>query len=154
MSAYTLTYQRETFPQAMREAGALLADHYKEIAWRQDKIPLAPDGSRYLALEKAGVLRVYTAREDGRLVGYSVYMVTTHAHYKETLYANNDVLFIEKQSRGTVGLRLIRFAEAALKAEGVQVVMLHIKSYNDWSAVVVRMGYEQTDRIFQKWIGE
>lgn len=149
----TITYQREGLLPAMREAAVLLRDHYEEIAWRRDKIPLAPDDDRYLNLERAGVLRVYTARGP-RLIGYSVYMVSTHAHYKETLYANNDVLFIEKQARGTVGLGLIRFAEAALKAEGVQVVMLHVKTYNDWSPIAERMGYEATDRIFQKWIGE
>ena len=149
-----VTCQREALMPAMQEAEGLLRAHYEEIAWRRDKIALAPDEARYKSLEKAGVLRVYTARADGRLIGYSVYLVAAALHYKDTVYANNDVLFIEAAARGTAGLRLIRFAEAALKAEGVHVVLLHVKSYNDWSVIAARMGYEPTDKIFQKWIGD
>lgn len=149
-----ICYQRESFSSSFPEAKLLTQLHYDEIAWKKDKIPLSIDHVKYEAMDRAGSLRVYTARKDNKLVGYAIFIVGRHLHYDTTLYANNDVLYVDPRQRGTAGLRLIDFSEAALKTEGVHVVILHIKTYNDWSPVAVRKGYEPTDRVFQKWIGD
>lgn len=149
-----ITYQRESIASAMPEAAKLLEQHYQELTWRKDKIALAPDEKRYRELDRLGFLRVYTARKRGRLIGYAVYMVGPHLHYKQTIYANNDVLFIDPEERGMAGIKLIRFAEADLAAQGVQVVCLHVKAYNDWGVLAKRMGYDPTDTVYQKWVGE
>lgn len=149
-----IEFARETFDQAYPDAAQLLLDHYEEIAWRKDKIKLNVDAARYRSVEKSGALRVFTARLDGALVGYCAYIVTMHLHYSGTKCGKNDVVFMAKSYRGGTGARLLKYCEAALKAEGVQVIDLHIKLAHNWGPMAERMGYEHTEGNYQKWIGD
>jgi len=145
--------QHEPFAQCIDEGQRLLQAHYKEIAWRQDKIPLAIDREAYLRMDMEGKLMIFTARDSGRLVGYAAWFVNKHPHYKTTQYAVNDVIYVDPESRGGLGIRLIKFSEKSLRETGVSVVVLHIKKILDWSLMAERLGYELTDLVHQKWIG-
>lgn len=149
----TVVIQQEPVAFA-KECEDILREHYEEVAWRKDKIKFAPDYPIYDSLEKAGILRCYVARRDGIIVGYAVFFVKPHFHYKHTLVAANDILYVEKSSRGYVlGKRLLSFAEGKLKAEGVHYIGLHIKDCLDWSPLALKLGYESVERQYQKWIG-
>ena len=148
-----LTFQREPLMPAFQEAGPLFREHYEEIAWKQDKVKLDPDVGKYAAYEKADVLRVFIARRDGILVGYAAYILSRPLHYKGIIAATNDVVFLSKSERGGAGVRLMKFAEKELIAEGVQAISLHIKTWANWGKLAERMGYEHTEVIYQKWVG-
>src|SRR5262245_23443365 len=106
-----VTFQRELAQDLIKNIGYLIELHYKEIARYQD-IPLDPDFSLYLAAEAAGNLRCYTARMDSLLVGYSVFMVRRNLHYRSSLQAIQDILFVAPEYRKSrIGVRLIRFCD-------------------------------------------
>ena len=128
----------------------LLQAHWREIAHYQD-IELKPDVETYARLQAAGQLRCYTARDSGRLIGYVVFFVRPNPHYATSLQAHQDVLFVALDYRkGMVGVRLIRFAEQRLKAEGVQVIYHHAKRTNKVGELLKRLGYELVDEIYAK----
>lgn len=142
-----LTFQRETLDQAKADGEPLLRRHWIEIAHYLD-ITYDPQWDKYELLEASGVLRIYTARLDGRLIGYCVFVVGYNLHYRASLEANEDVLFLAPEHRkGRVGLKLIQFVDAQLKAEGVQLVRRHIKFAHDHFPLLERMGYEKIDMI-------
>lgn len=142
-----LTFQRETLDQAKADGEPLLRRHWVEIAHYLD-ITYDPRWSVYEAYEQAGGLRIYTARLDGQLVGYCVFTVNFNIHYAGSLEANEDVLFLAPEHRkGRLGLKLIQFTDAQLKAEGVQLVKRHIKFAHDHFPLLERMGYEKIDMI-------
>ena len=145
---------RERAQDIFDEAMPLLRAHYREIAHHQD-IPLDPDFERYKHLEDLNVLRCYTARddEDGRLLGYAVFIVSPNLHYRKSIQAMQDVLYVRPENRGT-GLRLVRYADECLAADGVQVVTQHIKAAHNFGAALERMGYELIDLIYQKRLDE
>jgi GNAT superfamily N-acetyltransferase len=146
-----ITFQQERLNDVRAEITPLLDKHYKEIALHQDAIPLAPDWARYASLEELGVLAIYTAREDGRLIGYSVFFVTPHIHYETTLVASNDLLFVDPEYRGgSTGLKLIRFSEQALKERGVKKVTWHCKFSNGLQHLLNRLGYADEEVIVGK----
>ena len=58
----------------------LLEEHWELVALNQGKIKLNPNWEEYARLDAAGVLRVFTAREDGELVGYCVLVVSRSMH--------------------------------------------------------------------------
>ena len=149
-----MIFARETLSDVRAELEPILRRHYEEIAWKRDRIPLDVDWEKYDLCEKNGSLEVYTARIDGKLAGYSAYFISRHPHYKQTIYAQNDVLYIDKPYRGRQGMEFIRWCETQLKARGVQVHGLHVKKWFDWSAMAVRMGFEPMDTILMKWIGD
>lgn len=143
----------EKMSTVRQEIEPLLRQHYEEIALHKDRIPLAPDWGRYEHLEATRSLPIYTARSDGKLVGYSVFLLSYHLHYRNTLVAANDILYLApEQRRGTTGLRLIKHSEAELKKLGVERIMWHVKFAHDFRAILHRLGYEDEEAIVGKLI--
>lgn len=144
------TFHVELVSDNWAEVAPLLQAQYLEVAHYQD-IPLDPDVALYTALERDGQLRCYTARCDGALVGYALFLVRHALHYKGSLQAMQDVLFLAKGYRvGATGINLIRFSEQQLAAEGVQVVYHHAKLTNRVGDLLTFMGYDLVDRIYAK----
>lgn len=139
----------------LKEMVPLLQSHWSEVARWQDKIKLKPDWDRYVDRAKKGEIIAYTVREDGLLFGYLIFFIGNHIHYTETLWANMDVLFIHPLKRkGTMAARLIRYAEKDLKKMGVHVIGYHIKTSHDIKPLMNRLGYDDTEKIYTKYVGE
>lgn len=131
------------------EVQPLLEMHWKEIAQYQD-IPLVPDRDWYLNNQKAGILRLFTIRDDdGGFQGYAVYVVRSNPHYATSKQASQDILFLNKKHRkGRIGYRFIDWCDLQLKLEGVQVVYQHVKTAHNFGPMLERMGYEPIDIIY------
>ena len=144
-----LTYQPELVSDLWDEFWPLLEAHYREIAAYKD-IELDPDRAAYAQLEIQDELACYTARSGGTLIGYLVFFVRRNTHYQGSLQAWQDVMFIHKDHRGRAGIELIRYAERALAAQGVQVVYHHAKTTNNFPRLLKAMGYTLVDEIYAK----
>ena len=147
-----MRFARETLATVKEEVEPLLRAHYAEIAWRQDNIPLAVDWERYLELEKAGKFVVFTVRKDGTLLGYSAYFITHHLHYRTTIFASNDVLYLDPSARGGTGTKFIKWCDEQLKQLGAHIHGLHIKLSLDWSPIAERLGFDHVDHVYLKWL--
>lgn len=148
-------FARESVSDVMSEIEPLLRAHYEEVSFYKD-IPLQPDFDRYVQAEKSGALRVFTARVNTDLVGYAVYFVQPNLHYSSSLQAQQDILYIHPSHRkGGAGIWLIRHADEQLAAEGVQVVIQHVKARADlnFGPLLERLGYELMDHLYTKRLG-
>lgn len=145
------TFQVEKLSGVREEIEPLLYAHFLEIAHFQD-IPLDPDWTTYEALEQAGALRIFTVRDEYRaLIGYAVFAVHRNPHYRGSLQATQDILFLDKPWRGrTIGYRFLAWCDDQLRDEGVQVVRHHFKVAHDLGPIFARLGYEDEDRIVVK----
>lgn len=144
-----MIYRLEAFETAYRDAKPLVLAHYKEIAHYQD-IQLNPDEEKYQNLENLGMLKTFTARtEDGELLGYQCFVIVKNMHYKDSVQALEDVLFVSKNRRG-FGHRFIKWSDEQLRAMGVQVVYRHVKKAHNHGRILERFGYENVDLIFAK----
>lgn len=149
-------YQAEQVSELWGAVKPLLEAHWREIT-RYPDIPLDPDVEGYERMERAGMLRCYTARESSELalIGYVTFFVLHSLHYRRSLQAHQDVLFLLPEHRtGMAGVRLIKFAEERLKAEGVQVVYHHAKRKNKVGELLERLGYEFVDGLYAKRLDE
>lgn len=146
-----MRFSVEKLQDTWEEIFPLLQQHYMEIAKYHD-IKLDPDVEQYKDIEDYGGLRFYTARTDeGTLVGYTAYFVRHNLHYRESLQAMQDVIFLTKEARkGLTGYKLIKFADEHLKAEGVQIVYHHVKTKLDFGSVLERLGYEPVEMIWAR----
>lgn len=146
-----VTFARERIVDVFGDIKPLLQAHWEEIAHYRD-IPLNPDYGKYVIAERDGKLRIFTVRKGQELVGYAIYGVTTGIHYSDALIAIQDVLYVKPEHRqGTVGWKLIAFADDQLRAEGVQIVVQHQKiAHPTLGKILQRMGYEQQDVIWTR----
>jgi hypothetical protein len=173
-----ISYAIEAVAEVQADIGDLIREHYAELTHDKDRIDLAPDFERYQALEDAGKLAIFTVRDDrlisweseerSALVGYAIFFIDQHIHYKNQSFANNDIIFLDKNYRtkhtpwtviksrakamlgikkktSSIGSNLIDFSEEQLKLMGVTKVIWHIKFSLDWSAILKRRGYHRED---------
>jgi len=150
-----VTVETERWEDAQPGIAALCPRHWEEIALNKATIPLEPDWGRYQQLADLQMLETTTARnEAGDIVGYLIYIVAPHLHYKSSTTAMSDVLFLAPEyRRGTLGLKLLSRAEDRLCERGVQRVIQNVKLHNDWGAILERMGYAPIERIYSKMLG-
>lgn len=140
-----MKYQREEVADVLDEIKPLLEMHWREIAHYQD-ILLAPDYDFYLSNP---LIRVYTARDEGKLIGYGVFFIAPNRHYMGSVQAVQDILFVHPDyRRGRTGYRLLKFCEEQAKTEGAQVLYHHVKLAADFGPLLNFMGYEAIETIY------
>lgn len=146
-----MQFQQELLHQVYDEIQDLLDEHWQEIALNKDFIELKPDWKQYEDAEKAGILKGFTARVEGHLVGYLVVLVQRSMHYSDHTFATNDVLFLHSEHRkGLAGWRLIKFAEKCLTDDGVSMLFVNTKVHKPFDALMERMGYNLIERVYSK----
>lgn len=153
-----ITYQVEQYRDIYGEMEPILREHWLEIALGHDKVPLDIDNERYFGLCEAGALHIVTARDEGRLVGYHVAIVSGHLHYKSTLHGITDVYFILPEYRkGRTGIRLFQRVEKELKELGVKKLFTGCKLHTadgKSGKLFEYLGYNATETLFTKYIGD
>ena len=147
-----ITYQVATYSACIEEMKEHYNDHYKELSVTKT-IPLEPDYETYFTLEKLGLSKVITCRKDGILIGYIIFVITPHLHYKSCVTAVEDIYYVTKQERkGRIGIRLFQFAEQYLKSMGVHRVMYSTKVHLDNSKLFEYLGYTYIEKLYSKMI--
>lgn len=146
---YAITVE-PMFPHLWAEMQPLTEAHWREIANYQDVIALRPDREFYLRQCAEGGVLAITCRCDGALVGYSIFFLRTLAHYGQVKQAVNDVIFLDPEHRGPMGLKLIDDSERLCAAIGMDKIVWHVKPTKDWSAILKRRGYICEDMILGK----
>ena len=150
-----ITYQEEPLEDCLEEIKPLIEIHWEEIALYKDKIKLNPDFDKYLLLDSLGMLHVLTARDQGTLIGYFISFVQPNMHYKESVFAVNDILYIHPEYRkGSTGYKLFKKAEKSLKEIGVDVIIIHAKVNNDFKPLMDKLEYERIEYNYSKYIGD
>lgn len=145
-----MQFQREVATHELfEELMPLLQKHWEEIAHFKD-IPLDPDWDIYLKFEEVGAFRLFTARNEiGSLIGYSAFFVRPNAHYKTSIQALQDVLFIDPSQRGA-GAKFIIWCDKQLASEGIGAVYHHVKVTHNFGPMLERIGYKLVDLIYAK----
>lgn len=129
----------------------VLAEREYEEVGQKDLDALNVDWKRYRELDAAGKLATFIARRDGALVGYAVFVVQTHIHYQDSLVAANSAVYVVPESRiGRVALKLLRYAEIGLKAQGIKKIYYHVKREKDFGRLLEHLGYFDAERMFAK----
>jgi hypothetical protein len=146
----TVRYIVEDPATFIEELKQIIPAHYDELCVAKD-FPLEPDWEAYGRIYVAGMLRCITARTEDELVGYALFIVQPHIHYRTCKTAFEDVYFLKKEYRlGRTGIRLFQFAEEVLRADGVNRVIMHTKIHVDNSRLFEYLGYKYTDKLYTK----
>jgi GNAT superfamily N-acetyltransferase len=143
----TVSYQRETVTDMLRDGRALFEAHYWEVARFNGGRPFSLDESYFLGAEAAGLTRIFTARMVGELIGYSAHAVTRHALCDMLQSAQLSFAVAPIYRRSGVGLELLNYADTALRVEGVEL-LFQCASLAPMARMLERAGYELIDQVY------
>ena len=149
------TIQHENLANVKEDLKPLLEEHWRLVALNQGKIKLNPDWKQYAKLDALGILNIFTARDDGKLVGYFVLIINKSIHYQDHYFATNDVLFVLPDSRaGATGYKLIKYAENYCRDVGVSLMTINTKVHIPFDKLMVGMGFDLIERVYSKFLGK
>jgi GNAT superfamily N-acetyltransferase len=149
----TIVYEDVNLLAVIPELEAIFPEHYEELCITKD-YPCEPDWDAYRRMSEAGLVRCITCRADKKLIGYIVFIITPHLHYKSCSTAIEDVYFVSKEYRkGRIGIRLFQYAEKVLKERGVNRIVMHTKVHLDNTKLFEYLDYKLTDKVFTKMLG-
>jgi len=152
-----LTLSEESWDSAWPEAAALAAKHFEEVdGGVEERRIFAPDVSKMRALNAMGVLRIFVARRDGKLVGYFTWQIMPDLESQDLLIATQGAWYAEL-GESRVGFRLFEFSIAALKALGVQMIFPHHRTQGrgaELGRFFKRWGAKHIQDTYSLWIGD
>lgn len=156
----TVFYHETNFTDLRDEGRLLFAEHWREAS-ADTSVPLDLDWEVYRALEATRALMTVAVRSDGVLIGYSIYLIHSHLHYRGYMVADSDAFFVRESDRkGLIGIRLFQVSEALARARGVHEIRARVKKHvrpgrgrSDLGPVFERLGYRETEVVYRKRIG-
>jgi hypothetical protein len=146
-----MRYQQELVQQFAPDMKEILQRDWEEVQHNSKTHKLDPDLDSYNALEERGQLYVFTCRDDGVLAGYFTAFVISDLHSKGSMRVVNDAIFLDKPYRkGFTGIRLIKFAEDCIKADGHLMLSISTTELNPIDPLMIRLGYSKVSTTFEK----
>ena len=131
------------------EAHDLMLENHKETG-STDSIEFNPDKDKYLAIENVGLMKLFTARDEGKLVGYAIFLISVHLHYSCQLWAMQDVMFMKNTHRGIGSYRFMKWVDEELANLGVNVVLRSVHVRKDYSRILEKIGYQKIETSFMR----
>ncbi len=149
-----MKYQEEKISDILEELKPILVKHWEELANNKDVRPLDPDYDTYLALNEAGFIRIFTARDDSnKLAGYFCFVIAKNLHYKTWIHANVDVYYIAPEYRNLgAGTEMVGKVEEWLKGLGVNFITLMDKTHKSHQSFFTRLDYKMVEQNYEKLI--
>jgi GNAT superfamily N-acetyltransferase len=150
-----ITYQVEKYSDVREEVSPLGEANFLEGDARNKHTSINIDWDMYSELEDRGSAILITARDNEILVGYLSLCLSTHPHVKDKVQATSDAIYIEPEVRNSgIGGGLLAAAEEALRGAGVFWLSLSFRKESIAKPLMDRLGYEQTDVVFGKNLGD
>jgi GNAT superfamily N-acetyltransferase len=147
--------QREGFDDVKHEFDSLVIKNWEDTGLKKYGLNLNPDWTAYEVMNQAGLIGVYTVRKDTDLVGYLVVLARAHPHYKDHVFASNDILFIDKEHRkGLLGYFLIKYVVEDLEKLGVSVLLFNTTVEKPYDPILKRLGFDLTEKLYMKFLGD
>ena len=149
-----MKYQLENWESYYKDCQELWQEYYAEVSVDHKNLELSMDVDKYKTMEEAGILKIITARVEGKLVGFFMGMLTTHLHYKDSLCGFQDLLFLSKEYRkGSNGIKLVAVAEQEFKKQGAQYLFFASHPNRNSGKLLSYLGFAPNDTTYIKFIG-
>lgn len=146
--------QRERYsPELIAEMLPLLEENWVRSESYIGELPLDPDFEKYRKLDALDMVKCFTARRGGELVGYVVYFTAFSLHHRTVKSAHGDIVYVKADlGLGRVVFLLLEAAEATMRAEGVQYCGWFVHQDGRARQILERRGYKADELVMEKKI--
>lgn len=128
--------------------------HWRETEMYRHGQPFCPSFDRYNSYDKAGWLVQYTARSEGKLVGYATMYLTPSQHTQLPIATEDTFFLLPDYRQGRNAIRFYQFLEADLWSRGAVEIMMTVKLTNGAGRVLEYLGFTETAKQYTKQITE
>lgn len=135
---------------------AIAAMHWQETENYRHGQPFAPDAYRYFQFNEIpgiGGLQFYTmftARDEGRLVGYAGMYLTTSMHSQVPIAFEDTWFLLPEYRKGRNAIRFYQYVEAACQKAGIEEIGMTAKLTNGAGRILEYLGYSFTSKQYTK----
>ena len=135
-------YQEESYYDIVAEITPIVYKHHEEVDLYQEHMKMDPDYEVYGNLADAGILKTFTLRNtDDQLIGYNFFCLQTNPHYKGTLWASNDIVYIDPAYRNTEHtMGFFLWCESQLRDSGAEVISYTMKVNKSFHSLMDHLG--------------
>ena len=144
-----MIYGLEPLSDIRDELEPLIKKVWDEVDSRAKFLDQEVDMNFYLEAEAAGMCRVYTIRDKGNLIGFSVNMIQPIPHCKGKFCSVIDGIYIEPEYRG-IGKDFINIIDEDLKDIGVTYSVFALKEWDEKENLVEALGYKHYESMYRK----
>ena len=139
-----------TADKVLEEIKPYIAKHSQEVYGDEFEKWSEPAWDKYHACGEMEMCWIVTLRDDGKLVGYSVFFIQEHLHHPEIKQAMSDSLYLdEKYRKGRLGIELIKKGEKYLHSLGVKRVLYYAKM-PAVERILKYLEYSEYERVYKK----
>lgn len=143
-------FQREKWADVEEDILSLSHAHHQEVVDYENE-PLDINTDHYRKLDQHDHIMVFTARKRGKLIGYGVFIISSHPHYRKTIRAMQDSIFIHpKEREGWLGYKFLRFCDDQLRQAGVKYVYQTHGSKKNIGPLLGKLGYEPIELVWMR----
>lgn len=145
-----ITYQIEDWKQYYKDCQSLWTKDCEELG---NARALNPDVEVYESLEKLKMLSIITARHNGKLIAYKVFIIRGNLHHKDILTAFEDCCFIDPCYRfGKIAIKLLSISEEILNKLNVKEIFCTVNTAGGTGRLMEKYGFELNSLIYSKRI--
>lgn len=137
-----IVFNQEGLSAVPEIVGQLASANFQESGLLQDHLELNVNVEAY----HKDFTEIFTVRNDGDLVGYAVFLVVEHPHFKGTTFAMNDVVYIKPEYR-LVSTEFFKFIEENLAVDVINFSMNYTQPH---MKLMQSLGFEPTEIVYHK----
>ena len=121
------TFQEESFSLIHSELLPSIEEHWNEVTSMRENFSFELKIEQYCKLSEMGFFKIYTARKEEALLGYSAFFIFPSLKMKNVRVASAEGFWLAKGSRGmgSIALRLLRFTEQERSEEHTSELQSH-----------------------------
>jgi hypothetical protein len=145
-----LVFALEPVETSWKEMIELASQHWCETEGYRHNQPFAPSYERYKQYADIGCFFQFTARDEGRMIGYSGIYIVPSMHTQMTIATEDTWFLLPEYRKGRNAIEFYKFVEAECRSRGVVEIGMTAKLTNSAGRVLEYLGYEFTSKQYSK----
>lgn len=145
-----MIFARENFGSMYREGMPLFQAHWQETEMYRAGHEFNLDLPRYIKYSEDGFYQMFTARDNGKLVGDAGMYVTVGMHDRRKMAMEDTWYLLPEYRKGRNAINFLKFVEQNLKEQGCQEVYMTTKLENGAGRILEFCGYKHIANQYWK----
>ncbi len=138
----SLVFALEPLEKVWNECMELALSHWKETEGYRHDQPFSPDFERYKQYADCGYFLIFTARDEGRCVGYAGMYLTPSMHTQQIIATEDTWFLLEDYRKGRNAIRFYNFVEDEVRRCGAVEIGMTAKMTNGAGKILQYLGYD------------